>query len=216
MRFVYKSVGSAVLLSILLAGCGHSGEKPDGSGAGSTPGSGAVSQPPAASDSAGTDDTARPVQPYPTGKTHANPRGLPAGLKHVDTADPEAVAKGFAALTWAQDGRIDTSPWNAQKRSSRLATAQYAATLQEPAEAAPGAAWNAIEAKKAYTAVKVSVIPTDDAPPATDKAQVFTVEVTVTTVGVKAAAQHLVMFIRVTRVSAAEPWQVASSSVSDS
>lgn len=132
----------------------------------------------------------------------------------MDRSDPQATAVGFAVATWAWDTRIDTSPWNAQHRSAGLATGQYASVLEKPAQAAPGASWNAMAAAKGYTRVAAKVIPTDDAPSPTPTQRVFTLQVTVTTVGVKVPVEHLTMFISLKRGAVGQPWQVSSSSVS--
>lgn len=213
MRLSCKLFGVCGLVA-LLAGCGSSASSGQASSvSSSSPGRvGGSSTAPSVSTDPGA---ALPsVQPYPTGTTSPDPRGMPKGVAGVDRSDPAATAVGFAVATWAWDSRIDTSPWNAQHRSAGLATGQYASVLGKPAHAAPGASWNAMEKAKGYTRVTTKVIPTDDAPSASPTKRVFTLLVTVTTVGAKVPTEHLTMFISLNRDAVGQPWQVSSSSVS--
>ena len=210
---MFRSLGAGVTVlmsAALLCGCSPSTSHPSGGHATSNSSS-PVQMP--QSDSA---NNVLPAQPaYPTGSTRANPRGMPRGVAAVDRSDPQAVAIGFATAIWSQDARIDHSPWNAQRRGAELATPQYAATLEQPAVSAPGAAWNALSKAGGYTTAKVTVVPSDDPQPSTTTSQNFTVSVVVSTHGVKAVPRTLVMYLSIQRVGTVDPWAVSSSTISD-
>lgn len=155
------------------------------------------------------------ISPYPTGSGTGAPRGFPTGAKAAQRSDAGSVAGTFVAMTYAQDTRIDTSPYDAQRRAAALATPAYAAQLiaQAPA-AAPGAQWNSWAAHRAYSTAKVSSVPTQDQPAPTPTVTYLTFTVLVNVVGVTQPAQQLTAFVKVTRVSEADAWQVASVSIS--
>ena len=155
------------------------------------------------------------ISPYPTGSGTGAPRGFAAGVKAAQGVDAGSVAAVFVTMTYAQDTRIDTSPYDAQRRAAALATPAYAAQLiaQAPA-AAPGAQWNTWAQHRAYTTVKVSAVVTQDQPPPTPTVTYLTFAVRVSVVGVTEPAQQLTAFVKVTRVLESSNWQVASMSIS--
>ena len=107
------------------------------------------SQEPAASSSATSTSMYSP-SPIPTGTTKPNPRGVATPISSVKRADAEAVGKAFLVALNTSDTKIDTSPWNAADRAAVLASSSYAATLRQQSVAAPGAAWNAMEAARVH------------------------------------------------------------------
>lgn len=168
------------------------------------------SQEPAASSSATSTSMYSP-SPIPTGTTKPNPRGVATPISSVKRADAEAVGQAFLVALNTSDTKIDTSPWNAADRAAVLASSSYAATLRQQSVAAPGAAWNAMEAAKGYTSAKVTLVPSNDPLPSTPTDAYLTYEVTVTTHGAKADPQKSSVFMHLHRANASSDWQVVSS-----
>lgn len=155
------------------------------------------------------------LPPYPTSTSTAQPRGVPQGARGVLSSDSLAVATRFVQMSYAQDTTIDTSPWDALKRASVLATATYGAQIRSSQPvAAPGAQWNTWATHHAYTRVTVTQQATEDQPPPSTTTAFYTFTVKVSVVETASTVAPVVVFVHVTRPVTDQPWRVASLTVS--
>lgn len=194
-------------------------------GCGSTTTRSAVSRPTAAP----SDTTLAAAPSSPTARrvpaeTASTPAGSPSTTAPatraphgVNLMDASAVATALLETTFTYNTNLDTSPFDAMKRSLVFYTpAEAAKVLAAAPTGSPGDQWIVWSAHKATTTVTVNDEADAGAPPDTTTAAYKQYLVQVTphgTAGWTAAPTRYVCFVTLARPNATAPWQVSDLQV---